>query len=198
MTNGINSQDTGIIRFRVWVYIAVGFFVVGLLAGLVLALNAPEATVGFFSDELNYYNELGIELEFGTFVTFFFILLKNITALVITFMLGPVLCLMPVASLLLNGALISLISFLVAREESVGYVLSGLLPHGIIEIPAYIMGQAVAISMGFTLIAAIFSARKRQQLLPVFKTNARYMIIALILLVPAAIIETFITPLLLT
>jgi stage II sporulation protein M len=136
-------------------------------------------------------------MEPGTFFMFFFILVKNIGALLLPFALSPLLCLLPVASLLLNGALISLVSVIVAQEKSVGYVLSGILPHGIIEIPAYVIGQAVSISMGFTLIAAIFSARKRQQLLPVFKTNARYMIIALILLIPAAAIETFATPLLL-
>lgn len=197
MTGGLNNQDYGAIRFRVWVYIAAGIFILGLLLGAWFALNLPEDTVEFFSDELAYFEELGVGMEPGTFIMFFFILVKNIGALVVTFALGPVLCLVPAASLLLNGALISLVGVLVAREESVGYVLAGLLPHGIIEIPAYIIGQAVAISMGFTLIAAIFSARKRLQLLPVFKTNARYMIIALILLVPAAAIETFLTPLLL-
>jgi stage II sporulation protein M len=72
-----------------------------------------------------------------------------------------------------------------------------LLPHGVFEIPAIIIGEAAALSFGAMVIMALFSPKRRSQLLPNLKQNLKYLLLAFILLVPAAIIETFVTPLLL-
>jgi len=87
---------------------------------------------------------------------------------------------------------------LVVQEESLGFLLAGILPHGIIEIPALIIGEAAALGFGVSLIIALFTGNRSKMLLPAFKTNLKYLIVALALLVPAAIIETFITPLFLS
>jgi stage II sporulation protein M len=76
--------------------------------------------------------------------------------------------------------------------------LAGILPHGIFEIPALILGQAAALSFGAMAITAIFSKEKRERLLPNLRKNLKYLAIALSLLIPAAVIETYITPLLLS
>ena len=85
---------------------------------------------------------------------------------------------------------------MVVQEESLGLVLAGLLPHGIIELPALFMGEAAALSFGAMAIAALFKKGKRNMLLPNLKQNFKYLMVALALLLPAAIIETYITPLL--
>ena len=71
--------------------------------------------------------------------------------------------------------------------------LAGLLPHGVLEIPAIVMGEAAALSFGVSVMAALFSRVKRA-MMPRFRQDLKYLLIALILLVPAAIIETFVTP----
>ena len=87
---------------------------------------------------------------------------------------------------------------MVIQEESLGYLLAGLLPHGIFELPAFILGEAAALSFGTMAIVALFRKEGRNLLLPNLKQNSRYLMIALALLLPAAIIEAYVTPLLLT
>ena len=195
--NGLESPIDKPFRFRIWVFISTGLFALGLIAGLMFSLSNPEYTIDLFTDELAYFDDIGDMIEPGTFGTFLLILINNIVAFFFTLVLSPILCLMPTFSLLFNGALISVISVLVARVESVGFVLTGLLPHGIIEIPAFIIGQAAALSFGFFILASIFSADRRARLGTDLKRSLKFFVIAVLLLIPAAIIETFITPLLL-
>ena len=101
-------------------------------------------------------------------------------------------------ALTVNGWLLGFISVMVSQEKSVGFVLAGLLPHGIFELPALILGEAAALSFGAVVILALFKKERRSLLLPSLKQNLKYLMIALALLLPAAIIETYVTPLLLT
>jgi len=126
-----------------------------------------------------------------------FIFIKNTSVLLLSFVLSPIFCLVPVLALTANGWLIAFVSTAVVKEKSLGFLLAGLLPHGIFELPALILGQAAALSFGTMAILALVRKERRNLLLPSLKQNLRYLIIACALLLPAAIIETYITPLLL-
>lgn len=176
------------------VLISVAVYGIGIVIGLATTPDVSESTIGDISD----FAELGEFLttlpDWGVSIV---ILFKNISALLISYIFSPFFCLVPVAALLLNGWLIGYISNVVLQEESLSYLLSGLIPHGILEIPAFLFGEAVALSLGSTLIIAIFNKEKRDQLIPHFRQNLKYLAIALAILVPAAIIEAYITPTLL-
>jgi len=129
---------------------------------------------------------------------FVFILINNVSVVLISFALSPVFCLAPVIALIFNGGLLGLVSASVIQEKSLGYLLAGLLPHGIFELPALIMGEAVALSFGTAVLLALFKKERRKLLLPNLRQNLRYLVVALTLFLPAAIIETYITPLFLT
>ena len=182
-------------RYKLWILIAVGLFVIGLGAGLVISAIMPSGIVALISEELSALEELST--IFGPFqaTTAVFIFLKNVSALLFSFIFSPILCLLPVLALVLNGSLISFISVIVVQEKSLGFLLAGILPHGIFEIPALIMGEAAALSFGAMLIIALISKRRRSRLFPNLKQNLKYLLIAFVLLIPAAIIETYITPL---
>ena len=179
--------------YKRWIFIATGIFGVGLALGLA----KPSAIAGLITEEIALLEELGASITPFSILTLGFIFLKNAVALLASFFLSPILCLVPILSLTMNGWLLSFVAASVAQEESVGFVLAGLLPHGIIELPALIMAQAAALSFGTTVMLAPFIKERRKLLLPNFKKNLKYLLIALALLVPAAIIETYITPLLL-
>ena len=98
----------------------------------------------------------------------------------------------------MNGWILSYVASMVAQEKSVSFVLAGVLPHGILEIPALIMAQAAAPSFGTMAMLALVKKEKRGLLLPNMKRNFKYVLIVLALLLPAAIIETYVTPLLLS
>ena len=179
-------------RYRWWLSIALCLFALGIVLGLTVSVELA----GFFAEDIAALKELAASLGPFKISTAFFILLKNVSALLFSFIFSPILCLIPVLSLTLNGGLLSFVSVLVLQERSLGFVLAAILPHGVFEIPALIIGGAASLSFGVAAMLALISPKKREQLLPNLKQNLRYLIIAGILLVPAAIIETFVTPLL--
>ena len=180
-------------NYHRWIFIAVFLFGTGVAFGL-----ATPASNSLPSEYISVFEE-----QFASILALpkpliaLFIFLKNTLALLISFVLSPIFCLVPILALITNGWMIAFVSTLVIKEESLGFLLAGLLPHGIFELPALILGQAAALSFGTMAILALFKKERRNLLLPSLKQNLRYLIVALALLLPAAIIETYITPLLL-
>lgn len=181
--------------YKWWLIIAIVLFV----AGLVLGLRMPTSLAGPASQEVNVLEQLADFLaSLPRWSLFLIIFLKNVTAVLFSFILSPFFCLVPILTLTVNGWLIGVVSAAVIEEKSITYLLVGLLPHGILELPALIMGEAVALSFGVTVMLAIFRRERRGLILPSLKQNARYLAIALGLFLPAAIIETYLTPLLIS
>ena len=219
--------------YKWWVIVATSLFGVGIAFGL-----ATPAGIGdpFAEDILEQLS--GLLTPFSVLTTIF-IFINNVVALVISFILSPILCLFPILALTVNGWLLAFVSSAVVSEKSLGFLLAGLLPHGIFEIPALILGEAAALSLGAMavililkkesravlvstvtkdvgrvllalamlfiigifhtiVIVALLERQTRDPLMVNLKQNLRYLMVALILFVPAAIIETYITPLLLT
>lgn len=182
-------------NYKRWLFIAVFLFGIGLVLGLAATTGISDV----FDEDMAALEELAEVLSpLPQSSVFTFVLMKNVSALLISFVLSPIFCLVPVIALIFNGGLLGLVSALVIQEKSLGYLLAGLLPHGVFELPAFIMGEAVALSFGTAVILALFKKERRKLLLPNLKQNSRYLAVALILLLPAAIIEAYITPLFLS
>lgn len=178
-------------NYKKWIYVAAGLFGIGMASGLAFPVSIGD----LLSEDLAALQELGAILEPFKITTALFIFFKNTSALLLSFIFSPILCLLPILALTVNGWLLSFVSVAVIKEESLSLLLAGILPHGILEIPALIMGEAAALSFGTIAIIALVSKKKRHLLLPGLKENAKYLLIAFVMLLPAAIIETYITPL---
>ena len=178
-----------------WLFVAISLFGIGLVLGLATPASVADslfedvAALEEFADPLASLPQSSI---------FALIFIKNVSAVLISFALSPIICLAPVMALVINGWLLGLVSTTVIQEKSLGYLLAGLLPHGVFELPALVIGEAVALSFGTAVILALFREEKRKLLLPNLKRNLRYLVVALALFLPAAIIETYLTPLLLS
>jgi stage II sporulation protein M len=122
-----------------------------------------------------------------------FILVNNAITLIFSFGFAPLLGLVPLFVVGFNGWLIGVVVAGIIQTQGVGYAVRGLLPHGIIEIPAFLFGEAVALSFAVALLGALFNAERRQQLFPAFVRHIKMLGIAAALLVPAALIEVFVT-----
>lgn len=181
-------------RYRWWLSGATFLFVVGTVIG-----TLPFTGIGAFSAEgiatIRYFGDILTSLPAPVIALVIF--MKNASALLLSFALSPMLCLVPVLVLAVNGVLLGSLSAIVAQQESLGFVLTGLLPHGVFELPALVIGEAAALSFGAAAILAVFRRRERELLLPNLKQNLKYLLLAIGLLIPAAIIETYVTPLLL-
>ena len=180
--------------FRTWLVVVISLFAVGIVWGL----STPSGSPGAFSEEttaLQGFVDMIGKLPVGAM--FAFILLKNIGAVLFSFVLSPLLLVVPIVSLLMNGWLIGFVANTVVAERSVGYLLAGLLPHGVFELPALFIAEAAALSFGVAAMRAVFDRSRGDALTVALKTNLKYVGIAAVLFLPAALIETFVTPLLL-
>ena len=185
-------------RYRWWLLITIALFAIGFVFGLA----DPFDIAGPLYDEL--MGLLGLEQVEGLegFLTpfslamFLFIFISNTMTLLFSFGFAPIFCIVPVVTLLLNGWILGIAVLIINEQESLGYVLAGLLPHGIIELSALFIGEAAALSLAVMLITALFKEEKRGLLLPNLKQNLKYLALAVALMLPAAAIETYLTPLL--
>ena len=179
---------------KTWLVIAVILFALGIVWGL----STSAGTSGAFSGETNALQQLAefiaglpVGLMFG------FILLKNISAVLLSFVLSPFFLIMPILSLVINGWLVGAVANTVVAEHSVGYLLVGILPHGVFELPGLFIGEAAALSFGVAAMRAVIDRSGRGQLTATLKTSLKYLAISVLLFLPAALMETFVTPVLL-
>jgi stage II sporulation protein M len=124
------------------------------------------------------------------FVRLFF---NNLEACLLLFLGGASFGILTIFIMSLNGILIGSIMEIVRKDHSVAFVAAAILPHGIFEIPAFILSGALGILLAQSLITewyqggdAADDAKRFTQLFAVY---------VLPLVAIAAFVEAFITPL---
>jgi stage II sporulation protein M len=178
--------------YKWWVVVAVILFTGGVIAGLFTPTDAP-----YPNSIINTLQRMSGNVIPFSLTTAVFIFFKNLISLVFSFIFSPFLLLAPLFTLLVNSWMLGFVSVAVTSKVSLIYVLKGLLPHGIFEIPAIILGEAAAFYFGSVLLIALFWPQRRYLLGSQIKQSAKFLLIAGILLIPAALIETYFTPFLL-
>ena len=178
--------------YRRWVWVATALFVLGMTLGLVM----PSGISNLVTEDLSWLRQLAEFLKPFQITTAIFIFFKNVTSLVFSFIFSPMLLLPPILSLVVNGWLLSYVSAAVVQQKSLLFLIAAILPHGIFELPAIVIGEAAALNFGVAVLSALFFPAKRGALVPKTKQSLKYLLIAFAFLLPAAIIETYITPLL--
>jgi len=99
------------LSYRSWLIIAIALFGAGILLGVLMPVTSAE----MLSDDMTALRELAAMLGPFQFSTAVFIFFKNVMALAVSFVFSPILLLMPVLALTMNGWIISFISVMVAR-----------------------------------------------------------------------------------
>jgi stage II sporulation protein M len=114
--------------------------------------------------------------------------LKSLAAMLGGFFFG----IYPVLFIASNGYLVGVIFAIKAPEVGFERVLIAILPHGVIEIPAVIIACSYGIWLGVRFYHALFGG---EEFLPYLKKAINvYVKIIMPMLFIAAVIETFITP----
>ncbi len=182
-----NFPDIGI---KKWILISSILFLTGLLIGIINPSTDIFNSLDYLTDVAGDVSSLS---SFGLFI---FYAINNIFKIILSFIFSPLLCALPVLSLIVNGWVISNVGYYIIdiQQYPVSFFIMGLLPHGIIEIPAFIIGQAAALSLGTMTIAAVFVKEKRPYLFQNLRKNLKYLGLVVLLLILAAGIEAFITP----
>ncbi len=109
---------------------------------------------------------------------------------------GVFLGLPPFIFLATNGLVVGVATYQVAAERGLGFVLAGLVPHGVVEVPALLAATALGLGMGVEVSRWMVRrpSRVRRRLGRSLRIYLFYVAPALAL---AAAIEVLVTPLLL-
>ncbi len=179
-------------------YFCFAFFGVMTLANVVLFMSSPELSQSYFNEIQTIFNgkaflnSTGIELWLGIFF-------NNLVASGISILSGGIPFLfLPLFSLASNAIIIGLIGA-VYQINGVGWIpfLVGILPHGVIEIPALILGVTLGVHICNKLVKKILKRSFKGELKQAIVGCLRIYVLWLIpLFFIAAFIETFITPIL--
>ncbi len=132
---------------------------------------------------------------------FTFIFLNNAIKSVLVILLGAFFGLIPLIFLLINGMVLGFVVMVShERGENIAeLIFKGLLPHGILELPAIVIACAYGMKFGGLVIGSLFSlgAGKRERLAARWEQGMKQMLGAafwiVILLFVAAAIESTIT-----
>nr|WP_320024095.1 stage II sporulation protein M [uncultured Acetobacterium sp.] len=179
-------------------YFCLAFFVIMIVLNTMVFLSDPQMSQTYFNElqslfkEKQFLDGSGVELWFGIFF-------NNLLASAISILLGVIPFLfLPMFSLASNAIIIGLMGA-VYQINGVGWMpfLIGILPHGVIEIPALILGITLGVHICLKLVKTIlrrsFKGELKQAVIGCMRIYILWMIPLFFI---AAFIETFMTPIL--
>jgi len=169
---------------------------------LAVALFALTAIMGYFAAELNpamaasWTKELEMLkwiMDQPPILIMIIIFLKNLLSCAMAILLGLGLGLVPLLVVTSNGFLLGIVSYGAIQKAGVLYLLAGILPHGIIELPTVLLSIAIGFRLGHLLIFALLG--EEADLSGETRMAVHFLLRWIMpLLLVAAAIETFITP----
>jgi stage II sporulation protein M len=185
----------GYIRF-IWPYLLFITFVFfgSLVTGYISAAHFPSMADALRETFSSRFESL---MTMNPFYIMFAIFLNNAFVSLLFLVLGLALGVLPVLFIAFNGYLVGVIAYLVAQERGLLFILLGLLPHWILELPMVFLAASIGLRLGHQVFSALIGRPthiKRE-----FKEGLTfYFRWILPVLLVAAIIETFITPFILS
>jgi stage II sporulation protein M len=162
-------------------------FTFSLAMGYVLGENMSGATLqdllGTFPDISNM-----------SLIELFGFVVANNTVKSLLFMLGGLLGgVLPLFFVVFNGFFIGWVAYSLGSSVGLGFVVAGLAPHGVFEIPAILLAMSMGVSLGY---AVLNSLKGKGGLWGEARTALGFFLTRVFpLLILAAVIEVTITPL---
>jgi stage II sporulation protein M len=117
---------------------------------------------------------------------------NNLEACLLLFLGGASFGIFTIFIMSLNGIVIGAIMEIVHHDHSPVFVAAAILPHGVFEIPAFIIAGALGIQLAHSLIAEWYG--QADAAAGASRSARRFLVFVLPLLVTAAAVEAFITP----
>lgn len=129
-----------------------------------------------------------------------FILMNNVMVSVFMVYSGVMLGIIPLFSLLSNGLVMGYIAHQNVPEIGWGQFFLAILPHGIIELPAFVLACAFGIKFGAVMLKSfvfLFSPARRAAnnaaFVKLLKVSVPLVILVAVLLAAAAVVESMVT-----
>ena len=187
-------------RYKKFILVGILIFITGWIAGYLIFLNNPDMALR----ESSLFS--GIEKKFTFFENLstpgrvIFLFLNNMLVAVLSIFLGSILGLFPIIAAFINGFTVGVISGSIIETEGAGYLLAGLVPHGIFELPAIFISIGMGLKLGYLILSTIISillgrSTKDEEFRIFLRDMKPAFKLIIVLLAIGAIIEVLITPL---
>lgn len=166
--------------------------------GLVLGLVRPDLCSWMIGQFVQQMEDMGIQQTDGH-LSALMLLGNNLRASIACILYGFVPFLfLPALSLGVNAGLLGLLAaFYLKNDISLWYYLAGILPHGIFELPALV----IALALGVSLCSHVTDFVRHNQkgvMVPLMLQTLRVLLLRVLpLLIVAAVMEAYVTPLVL-
>ncbi len=178
---------------RVYILLSVALFCLSAILGYLAAASGPETAAGWMK-ELQMLKWI---LDQPPILIMIIIFFKNLLACALAVLFGLGLGLVPLMVVTSNGFMLGVVSYSTVHKAGMLYLLAGTLPHGIIELPVVLASIAVGFRLGHLLALTVLGEKAD------LAGETRIALHLLLrrfapLLLLAAAIETFITPIILS
>lgn len=115
------------------------------------------------------------------------IFLNNSLTCALAIILGLTIGIVPIAITFINGSIIGFVGYWITHTKGLLFFLAAILPHGVIEVPVFLLSCAIGLRIGVTVL-------KRGKTKEELKRGLRLFLYFLPLLLLAALTEVCITP----
>lgn len=172
-----------------YILVSALLFSLGTVSGYYFAEFYPSESEDVISLLRESYKPI---LEMNELSQILFIFLRNGVTSFLVAIFGVVFGILPIISLISNGEVLGIIANFTLEKFSIFYFLLGVLPHGVIEIPCFLIASAIGLRIGKTLIKKILG--KGGSLKEEFDLGLNtFLRIVLVFLFLAAIIEVLVS-----
>ncbi|MGQ9718721.1 MAG: stage II sporulation protein M [Nitrososphaerales archaeon] len=159
------------------------FFMIGYVVGELLQFSILEEIGGIFQ----------WVAELNPLILMLFIFLNNSVKSFFAILLGFIFAIAPFLFVTTNGLLIGIVVSDAIGEGGVVFVLSAILPHGIVEIPIFLLSVAIGLRMGVQTVLKLDG--KDVELRFELRKALRFFVLYILpLFLLSAFLEAFITP----
>ena len=185
--------------YRLTFFILMGISTAMALFVYVGLVSQPDLANEAFRQLSKQFEEAGAFDHLSSSGLFFFLLKNNLRAVLITVLLGliPVVFLASLSSIATTGSVGVMLAMTKVQGGDAGLLfLTGIVPHGIVELPAIFLAGSIGIYLSIQTFKKLFTShRLEMNYKQVLKQTTRsFLFVVVPMIVVAAVIEAFITP----
>jgi len=183
-----------------WIVIALFFFLFGIILPMFLSGRENFFFLELTENQQHFLAEMAEIIFTGSPLRGIAILfLNNLLASVQMMLFGIFIGIPPLMGLFTNGFLLGniLLSLEYEGASLLTFIAAGVLPHGVFELPAFIVSASFGLKIGFHLLFPLPQKKRGESLKFIWQEYLALLPLIVYLLLIAAIVEITLTPLLL-
>ncbi|AFZ72983.1 stage II sporulation protein M [Natronobacterium gregoryi] len=188
----LETLSAGWLEHRRPVWFSIGLFAFGMGIGVVLVAAGVDLSVLFLELLEQQYPDLAEDGEIGTTASFY--LENNSQAFFVTIAGALSVGLVTAFAMLFNGVVVGNVGAIMGSTIGVDYVVAGLTPHGIFELPALFIAAGVGFRLLYRFGERVFGKRAVFLTKPYVYRTVAFVVFGWLLLALAAFVEAYVTP----